>query len=120
VILIQQVYLNTFIFGFSILLLVLSRLLEVRPLAITFQDVYLYIFANATCFGPVGHLQVNIQLNAESYCSYSGSVVLCALVLLRSICNIFGKFCRCQLNVRVCCLKVDKNISLLNIIILKC
>jgi hypothetical protein len=41
-----------FIFGFCILLLVLSRSLEVSPFATTFWHVHSYIFAAATCFGP--------------------------------------------------------------------
>jgi hypothetical protein len=65
-----------FISGFCVLLRVLSRLLQVPPLTTTFEDVYSYIPATATCFGPVGHLQVNIQLIAGSYCSYSRSVLL--------------------------------------------
>jgi hypothetical protein len=55
-----------------------------------------------------------MQLIIGSYCTYNGSIVLCVLVLLGSTYNIFGKFCRCQLNVLVCCPDVDKNISLLN------
>jgi hypothetical protein len=52
----------------------------------------------------VGHLQVDYTIIAGSYCTYNESVVLCASVLLGSIYNIFGKFCHCQLNVRVCVL----------------
>jgi hypothetical protein len=36
-----------------------------------------------------GHLQAEYTVTAGSYCTYNGSVVLCALALLGSICNIF-------------------------------
>jgi hypothetical protein len=63
-----------------------------------------------------GHLQEEYTITAGSYCTYSGSVVLCALALLGTIYNIFGKFCSCQLNVRLCCLDLDQNM----LKILKC
>jgi hypothetical protein len=61
----------------------------------------------------------NIQLIAGSYCIYNGSVVLCALVLLGSIYNIFGKFCRSQLNVCVCVCVCRLDVAVANIYINK-
>jgi hypothetical protein len=49
----------------------------------------------------VGHLQAECTIIAGSYCTCNGTVVLCAFTLLGSIYNIFGKFCSCQLDVRV-------------------
>jgi hypothetical protein len=54
----------------------------------------------------------NIQLIAGSYCIYNGSIVLCALVLLGSIHNIFGKFCSCQFKCMCVCVCVLSDVVL--------
>jgi hypothetical protein len=80
-------------------------LLEVPSLATTFKDVYSYIyiyFLPLRVSAPVGHLQEEYTIIPGTYCTYNGSVVLCALLLLGSIYNLFSKFCHCQLNVCVC------------------
>jgi hypothetical protein len=48
----------------------------------------------------VGHPQAEYTIISGSYRTYNRSIVLCALVLLGSIYNIFSKFCR-LLNVSV-------------------
>jgi hypothetical protein len=48
-----------------------------------------------------GHLQAEYTIIAGSYCTYNGSIVLCAFVLFGYIYNKFGKFCHFQLKVCV-------------------
>jgi hypothetical protein len=85
----------------------IARLLDAPSLQTTFQDVIYTYLLPLHVSALVGHLQENIQLIAGSYCTYSASVlsVLCPIKLL----FIFGKSCRCRLNVCVSCLYVDKN-----------
>jgi hypothetical protein len=62
----------------------------------------------------------NIQLIAGSYYTYNGSVVLCALYIIRLQFIIY--LANPHLSVKRacgCCLDVDKNISLLHVKILK-
>jgi hypothetical protein len=89
-----------------------AKVIEVPSLA-TVSPRYIHIYFLPLQVSPlVGHLHAIIQLIVGSFRTYNGSVVLCALCIIRLQFITFGKFCRCQSNVRVCCLNVDKNISL--------